>query len=315
MAGKSSGGSSGPNLTIAVIGAGAMGSGIAQVAAMAGNEVNVYDSYPNAVSRSRDSILDSLNKFAVKGKLSDQEVKATFGKIYFIDQLESIKDSDLVIEAIIEDVGEKKNIFEKIDSLVGDSTIIASNTSSFSITELAKTVRNSERFIVIHFFNPPVLMKLVEIIPALQTSDENIRKVTDLIESWGKITVQAKDTPGFIVNRIARPYYSEALRIAEEQLASPEQIDNAMKELGGFRMGPFELMDFIGNDINEAVTRSVWNAMHFEPRYKPSLLQENLVRAGWTGRKSGRGFYKYDSKNTVIKNEKSGTPILNEKQI
>ena len=309
------GGGRGPNWKIAVIGAGAMGSGIAQVAAMAGHEVMIYDAHSNAIAKSRDSILDSLNKFSAKGKLGDQDAKAIFGRIYFIDQLESIKDSALVIEAIIEDVEEKKNIFEKIDTLVSESTIIASNTSSFSITGLAKSVRNPERFIGIHFFNPPVLMKLVEIIPALQTSIETIRKVTDLIQSWDKITVQAKDTPGFIVNRIARPYYNEALRIAEEQLATPEQIDGAMKEVGGFRMGPFELMDFIGNDINEAVTRSVWTAMHYEPRYKPSLLQENLVRAGWTGRKSGRGFYNYNSENTRIEEKSELASTIDKKQI
>ncbi len=278
---------------IAIVGAGAMGSGIGLAAAMAGHEVMIYDSFPNAIVTARDSILSSLNKFAAKGKITDQESKSIFGRIYFIEKIESIAGSDLIIEAIIEDADEKKKIFEKIESIVDDHSIIATNTSSISITGLAKSLKKPERFIGIHFFNPPVLMKLVEIIPALQTSAEIVKKVSLLINSWDKVIVKAKDTPGFIVNRIARPYYGEALRIAEEQIAEPALIDQAMRELGGFKMGPFELMDFIGNDINDSVTRTVWTAMHFDSRYKPSGMQGNLVRAGWLGRKSGKGFYEY----------------------
>jgi 3-hydroxybutyryl-CoA dehydrogenase len=278
---------------IAIIGAGAMGSGIAQVAAMAGHEVILYDAYSNAIQKARDSILSSLNKFAEKGKLSDQEVKSIFGRLYFVDRLDSIEGSALVIEAIVEDESEKAKLFSRLEPLLSEETIIASNTSSLSITGLAKSLQHPHRFIGIHFFNPPVLMKLVEIIPALQTSPATIEQTRDMINAWGKTTVTAKDTPGFIVNRIARPYYSEALRIAEEGIATFDVIDAAMKELGGFKMGPFELMDFIGNDINEAVTRSVWTATHFEARYKPSYLQVNLVKAGWLGRKSGKGFYQY----------------------
>lgn len=270
-----------------------MGSGIGLAAAMAGHEVMIYDSFPNAIVTARDSILSSLNKFAAKGKITDQESKSIFGRIYFIEKIESIAGSDLIIEAIIEDADEKKKIFEKIESIVDDHSIIATNTSSISITGLAKSLKKPERFIGIHFFNPPVLMKLVEIIPALQTSAEIVKKVSLLINSWDKVIVKAKDTPGFIVNRIARPYYGEALRIAEEQIAEPALIDQAMRELGGFKMGPFELMDFIGNDINDSVTRTVWTAMHFDSRYKPSGMQGNLVRAGWLGRKSGKGFYEY----------------------
>ncbi len=280
---------------VAVIGAGAMGSGIGQVAAMAGHEVIIYDPFPNAIVKARDTIFSSLNKLAAKGKFSDQESKTIFGRIYFVDQMESIAGSKLVLEAIIEDLDEKRKIIEQIESIVTGDTIMATNTSSLSVTGLAKALRKPERFIGIHFFNPPVLMRLVEIIPALQTSADVVQTVMQLVSSWDKTGVKAKDTPGFIVNRIARPYYGEALRIAEEQLAEPSFIDKSMREVGGFKMGPFELMDFIGNDINESVTRTIWTAMNFDPRYKPSVLQSNLVRAGWFGRKSGKGFYEYAS--------------------
>lgn len=280
---------------IAVIGAGTMGSGIAQVAAMAGHEVILHDPFPASLVKGRDAILQSLNKMAEKKKIKPEEVTAIFGRIYFADHLDGIKESDLVIEAIIEKEEEKRKLFALVEPLVSPEAIIASNTSSLSVTALASSLSHPERCIGVHFFNPPVLMQLVEIIPAIQTNKEVEQKTKDLIEAWGKTPVLAKDTPGFIVNRIARPFYGEALRIAEEQIANPAMIDKAMKLLGGFRMGPFELMDFIGNDVNEAVTRSVWTAMHFDSRYRPSLLQVSLVRAGWYGRKSGRGYYDYNA--------------------
>lgn len=292
---------------VAVIGAGAMGSGIGQVAAMAGHEVILFDAFPNAVAKARDSILSSLNKLAEKGKISDQEAKAIFGRMYFVEQLQSIEGSDLVIEAIVEIEEEKKKLFALIEPLLSDTAILASNTSSLSITGLAQGLKHPERFIGIHFFNPPVMMKLVEIIPALQTSPDFTDQIKKEITSWGKTTVLAKDTPGFIVNRIARPFYGEALRIAEEQIASPAMIDIAVKSLGGFKMGPFELMDFIGNDINEAVTRSVWTAMHFDSRYRPSQMQVNLVKAGWLGRKTGRGYYDYKNPQ-----QESSDPLTDE---
>ncbi len=281
-------------MRVGVIGSGAMGSGIAQVAAMGGHEVMVYDAMESSRVSGRDAILASLNKLAEKQKMTDAEAKGIFGKIYFTETLHSFAETDIIIEAIIEDEAEKKKIFAQLEQIVSVNAIIASNTSSISITALAKSLNHPSRCIGIHFFNPPVLMKLVEIIPALQTGPEIISTCKELMASWGKIVVIAKDTPGFIVNRIARPFYSEALRIAEEQQASPAQIDAAMKA-AGFKMGPFELMDYIGNDINLAVTKSVWTAMYFDPRYKPSLMQENVVRAGWLGRKTGKGYFEYST--------------------
>lgn len=278
---------------VAVIGAGAMGSGIGQVAAMAGCEVMLYDAKPECRVQARDAILTSLHKLASKSKLTPQEVNAIFGRIYFLENIDGIAGSDLVIEAIVEDEKIKKDLFARIESMVSEKAIMASNTSSISITSLAQALKKPERFIGIHFFNPPLLMQLVEVIPALQTSASITDQVVHEMTTWGKTVVKAKDTPGFIVNRIARPYYGEALRIAEEQIATPAIIDQAMRQFGGFRMGPFELMDFIGHDVNDAVTRSVWTAMHFDSRYQPSLMQGNLVKAGWYGRKTGRGFYQY----------------------
>ena len=288
---------------IAVLGAGAMGSGIGQVAAMAGHEVILYDTRADAKVQARDSILQSLNKLAGKSIITDQDAKAIFGRIYFADALDTIANTDLVIEAVIEDEKIKKELLRSAETLIDEKAIIATNTSSLSVTGLAADLKHPDRFIGIHFFNPPVLMKLVEVTPALQTSHEVLEVVKDLIGTWNKTVVIAKDTPGFIVNRIARPYYSEALRIAEEGIASPSEIDHAMKTLGGFKMGPFELMDFIGHDINEAVTRSVWTAMHYEPRYKPSHLQASLVKAGWLGRKTGRGFYHYVNGQLQLEND------------
>lgn len=280
-------------MVVGVIGAGAMGSGIAQVAAMAGHEVRMFDSREEGLVKGRDSILSSLNILVSKGRMTDAEAKAVFGRIYPVQSLESLRDAGLVIEAILESETEKAGVFATLESLVTPDTILATNTSSLSVTALARPLRHPERFLGLHFFNPPVLMKLVEAIPALQTDPSILEQAVAKMRAWGKVPVIAGDTPGFIVNRIARPYYSEALRIAEERIAAPAVIDEAMRRLGGFRMGPFELMDFIGHDVNEAVTRSVWTATHFEPRYQPSHLQVNLVRAGWLGRKTGRGFYHY----------------------
>lgn len=271
-----------------------MGSGIAQVAAMAGWEVYLYDINPESVTKALQHISESINKFVSKQKMTAEQGVAAFGRIYACSQLETLAESDLIIEAIIENLDKKKSLFQTLEKIVQDTCIIASNTSSYSITALASSLQKPERFTGIHFFNPPALMKLVEIIPATQSTADFALKVQKIIESWGKIPLIARDTPGFIVNKVARPFYSEALRIYEEGIATPQQIDLAMTN-HGFKMGPFTLMDFIGHDVNYFVTESVWKAFYYDSRYKPSIAQLKLVEAGFLGRKSGRGFYDYNA--------------------
>ena len=270
-----------------------MGAGIAQVAATAGHEVYLCDKNPDALVKARDKLLKILNRLVEKGRMDDVQSKAIFGRIYFKPDFDSFGDCGLVIEAIIENLDIKKSVFKELESIVSEETILATNTSSLSVAAIAAACNKAERVIGIHFFNPAPLMKLVEIIPAIQTDEKVIQKSRELIESWGKLTVLAKDTPGFIVNRVARPFYGEALRIYEEGIADFATIDWAMTELGGFRMGPFTLMDYIGNDVNYIVTETVFTAFYFDPRYKPAFTQKRYSEAGYLGRKSGKGYYDY----------------------
>jgi 3-hydroxybutyryl-CoA dehydrogenase len=273
-----------------------MGSGIAQVAATAGHDVLLYDHRTEALARSTDQLKKVLARLTEKGRIDPPTATAIEGRHAWSDDLRAMSDCALVIEAIVEDLDIKKETFRALEALVPQDTLLASNTSSLSITALAGGCRHPQRFLGLHFFNPAPLMPLVEIIPAVQTDPALVRHMDELMRAWGKWPVTAKDTPGFIVNRIARPYYSESLRMLEEGIADIEAIDRAMKHCG-FRMGPFELMDFIGHDVNLAVTESVWKACFYEPRYQPSFTQRNLVYAGWLGRKTGRGFYSYDEAN------------------
>ncbi|WP_108807415.1 3-hydroxyacyl-CoA dehydrogenase NAD-binding domain-containing protein [Aquimarina spinulae] len=280
-------------MIVGVIGSGTMGSGIAQVAATSGCKVKVFDTKQEALDRSKQALEKILSRLIEKGRIDQTEKTRIQGNISYVDSLKDLKDANLTIEAIIENLDIKKKVFSQLETYVAEDTIIASNTSSLSIASIASSLQKPERCIGIHFFNPAPLMKLVEVIPAVQTSTQVTDKVVSIIKDWKKIVALAKDTPGFIVNRVARPFYGESLRIYEEGLADVATIDWSLKTLGGFRMGPFELMDFIGNDINYTVTETVFKAFYYDPRYKPSFTQKRLSEAGYLGRKSGKGYYEY----------------------
>lgn len=299
---------------IGVVGCGAMGSGIAQVAATAGHKTIVYDSNAAALERARTQLEESLAKLVGKQKISAEKAGELSKLIVFTGALADLKVSKLVIEAIVENLEVKQSVFRQLESVVTEHCVLASNTSSLSITSIASACSRPERVLGIHFFNPATLMPLVEIIPGIATDMVIANHCQALVNSFGKVTVMAKDTPGFIVNRVARPFYSEALRIYEEQLADMATIDWAMRELGGFKMGPFELMDLIGHDVNYIVTETVWKQFYYDPRFKPSLSQKRLLEAGFLGRKSGRGFYDYREgadQPKPLKDEALGKYILN----
>jgi 3-hydroxybutyryl-CoA dehydrogenase len=281
-------------MKIAIIGSGTMGSGIAQVAATAGCEVKIYDTNFDALAKSKSNLENTLSKLVEKAKIDEHEKTRIENNISYAHTLGELSHSDLVIEAIIENMEIKRKLFSELENYVSPETILASNTSSLSIASIAASCQKPERVIGIHFFNPAPLMQLVEVIPAVQTSEEVLQKSVQIISDWKKVVAVAKDTPGFIVNRVARPFYSESLRIYDEGVADFATIDWALKTIGGFRMGPFELMDMIGHDVNYIVTETVFTAFYFDPKFKPSFTQKRLLEAGFLGRKSGRGFYNYN---------------------
>lgn len=278
---------------IGIIGAGAMGRGIAQVAAQAGANVTLFDLNEDALNDAKAFLNKILNRLEEKQRISS--AKDVLNRISFVNKLSSLSEAQLVIEAIVENLKIKQSVFKDLENTVSTDCILASNTSSLSITSIASACENPERVIGIHFFNPAPLMALVEIIPAIQTEEKLGEKMLELMKAWNKAPVLVKDTPGFIVNRVARPFYSEALRIYEEGIAEKEFIDAALTQLGGFRMGPFTLMDYIGHDVNYVVTETVYNAFYQDTKYTPSLSQKRLLEANWLGRKSGRGFYNYEN--------------------
>jgi 3-hydroxybutyryl-CoA dehydrogenase len=287
-------------MNVGIIGSGTMGSGIAQVAATSGCKVKLYDTNQVALNKSKVALDKVLSRLIVKGRIDSDEKNRIQDNISYVNNLKDLADSNLTIEAIIENLDIKKKVFSELESYVSDDCIIASNTSSLSIASIAAALEKPKRCVGIHFFNPAPLMKLVEVIPAIQTSYETLEKSIDTITSWKKTVAVAKDTPGFIVNRVARPFYGEALRIYEEGIADFATIDYSLKTLGGFRMGPFELMDFIGNDVNYTVTETVFKAFYFDPRYRPAFTQKRFAEAGYLGRKSGIGYYEYDENGKKV---------------
>lgn len=278
---------------IGVVGAGTMGAGIAQLAATAGHQVALVDLSREALDRASTSMQQTFKRLVEKGRMDEARAESILGRIQFSDSIGAMKNAGLAIEAIVERLDAKSNLLRALEDTISEDAVIATNTSSLSIAALGAVLRHPERFLGLHFFNPAPVMQLVEVIPGVATEGRAIGAARNLMEVWGKSPVLAKDTPGFIVNRVARPYYGEALRIYDEGAADIATIDWAMREIGRFRMGPFELMDFIGHDVNYVVTRTVWEAMYFDPRFKPSLTQLRLLEAGRLGRKSGQGFYDY----------------------
>lgn len=280
-------------MNVGVLGGGTMGSGIVQVAAQNGHKTVLVDLNEEVLSKSKAKLAKIMARLVEKGKITQDQADATQSNVVYSTDVNDFASCGIVIEAIIEDIKIKSKVFANLESIVSKECILASNTSSLSIASIGASVEESSRVIGIHFFNPAPLMPLVEIIPAVQTSEETLNTAKSLIDGWGKVTVVCKDTPGFIVNRVARPFYGEAMRIYEEGVADFATIDWAMTEIGGFRMGPYTLMDYIGNDVNYTVTETVFTAFYFDPRYKPSFTQKRHAEAGYLGRKSGRGFFNY----------------------
>jgi 3-hydroxybutyryl-CoA dehydrogenase len=285
---------------VAVIGAGAMGAGIAQVAAQAGHRVRLLDLRPGAAAQALERIRGTFAKLADKGKLNVDAARAAGERISFAAVHADLADAALVVEAIVEKLDVKRSLLADLEAVVAPDCILATNTSSISVTAIAAALRHPGRVVGMHFFNPAPLMGLVEVVSGLATDPAVAAATHDTARAWGKRPVHTKSTPGFIVNRVARPFYAEALRLLAEQAADPATIDAVMREAGGFRMGPFELMDLIGHDVNFAVTRSVFDAYFGDPRFTPSLIQQELVDAGRLGRKSGRGFYDHAAGAPVV---------------
>ena len=302
-------------MKVAVLGAGAMGTGIGQIAVQNGCHVVYYDSFPGATDRSKASIEKIFNRLAEKGKITSEQKEEMLGRMQWSADVDAVSGADLVVEAVIEDLDVKKDLFAKVEPLLRSDAWLCTNTSSLSIAALSSGLTHPERFGGLHFFNPAPLMPLVEVVPGVKTGDDFTETMEALMLEWGKVPVVAKDTPGFIVNKVARPFYSEAIKLYEEGVASVAEIDAAVKSIG-FRMGPFELTDLIGHDVNYTVTETVWSQFFYDPRFRPSITQKRLKEAGLFGRKTGRGFYNYASgmdAAVVAQEEVVIDPMLSEK--
>ncbi|MFE5633190.1 3-hydroxyacyl-CoA dehydrogenase [Streptomyces sp. NPDC056543] len=279
--------------TVAVVGTGTMGQGIAQVALVAGHPVRLYDSAPGRAEEAVAALAARLDRLVEKGRMDRAARDAAVDRLHAAAALTDLADAALVVEAIVELLPVKRELFAELEKIVGDDTLLATNTSSLSVTAIAGGLRLPGRFVGLHFFNPAPLLPLVEVVSGFATDASAATRAYETAKAWGKTPVRCADTPGFIVNRIARPFYAEALRVYEEGVADPATIDAALRECGGFRMGPFELTDLIGQDVNEAVTRSVWDSFYQDPKFTPSLAQRRLVESERLGRKSGHGWFPY----------------------
>ncbi|NUN68464.1 MAG: 3-hydroxybutyryl-CoA dehydrogenase [Bacteroidetes bacterium] len=283
-------------ISIGIVGAGTMGAGIAHIAALKKFTVQLYDINDEVIRRSVERINFEMKRSVDKNKISDDDMKQAITRIKKRTNLNDLDTCDIIVEAVLEDIKVKRDLFKKLDQIAHHTTILATNTSSLSVTSIASATKKPERVVGMHFFNPVHLMNLVEIVKGARTSDETLRSATAIAEQLGKKTIQTKDTPGFVVNRVARPFYGEALKLLGESVANIETIDRIVKKSGGFKMGPFELMDMIGNDVNFSVTSSIYEQMFHDPRFRPSPIQQQYVEAGLLGKKTKKGFYNYEDK-------------------
>ncbi len=281
------------NTRVAVIGAGSMGGGIAQLAAQNGHAVMLFDAQAGAAAKAIERIAADLDGAVQRGKLDAHERAATLERITAVDRIEALEGCGLAVEAIVEKLEPKQALLRALEGVLKPDAVLATNTSSISITAVAQGLKAPQRVVGWHFFNPPTRMKLVEIIPGVETEPALVAALHTLSQAWGKASVDAPNAPGFIVNRVARPYYAEGLRLLAERIATTAAIDKLQREAGGFALGPFELMDLIGIDVNLSVTESVFQATAYDPRYAPHVIQQEMVRSGRFGRKTGRGFYTY----------------------
>jgi 3-hydroxybutyryl-CoA dehydrogenase len=278
---------------VAVVGAGTMGAGIALVAARAGHPVLVHDARPEAAQTAVSGLRQRLERLGSQGKITAEEAADAAGRLRAAADLADLAGSAVVVEAVVEDLAVKRTLLAELEALVGSTTLLATNTSSLSVTALSAGLRHPGRLVGMHFFNPADRMRLVEVVRGAASDPSEVEAAVDLVRAWGKAPVVCSSTPGFIVNRVARPFYGEAQRLVEDRVADPATIDAVLREAGGFPLGPFELGDLVGQDVNLAVTRSVWEQTFHDPRYAPTVLQQGLVDAGRLGRKSGRGMYTY----------------------